>query len=254
VISIVVCTYNSSDTISGCLSSIFQQTYTNFEVVIQDGGSTDETLDLIDHWKEDERLKLVSERDAGIYDAFNKGWKRATQPYVYYLHSDDEFYHNTVLDQFVHAITKLDNDVLFGDTLLYYSESRLYRYWSGKNFNSKLSKFGLLPSHTSCFIKKKVFEDLGGFWTNYEIASDFHFLLRVFLSNYSHTYVPTCVNRMRLGGISTQGINAEKIKYTEDKKILSELGLPVFFGLLLKKASKLFQWRVSMKRIENKND
>ena len=89
-ISIVIATYNAENYIKKALSSVLAQKYLNWECLIIDGASKDKTISIIEEFeKRDSRIRHISEKDKGIHDAFNKGWKNAVGEWVYYLGSDD---------------------------------------------------------------------------------------------------------------------------------------------------------------------
>jgi len=94
--SIIIPTYNSSATISVALNSIIKQSYQNFEVIIVDGLSNDNTISIISQFQDD-RIKIFSEKDKGVYDAMNKGINYANGKWIYFMGSDDYFYDNTIL-------------------------------------------------------------------------------------------------------------------------------------------------------------
>ena len=91
--SVITLTKNSSKTIEACLISLYEQTFTNFEHIIQDNESTDETIEIIRNRK-DKRTKIISEKDHGLYDALNRGISKSKGEYIVILHSDDLLYNH----------------------------------------------------------------------------------------------------------------------------------------------------------------
>src|ERR1035441_6988489 len=101
-LSIVIPTFNSGATIEHCLTSIACQTFSDCEIIIQDGGSTDNTIDLVRDWEKANAgvdVKLRQEKDTGIYDAMNKAVLRASGEWLYFLGSDDELHDPHVLER-----------------------------------------------------------------------------------------------------------------------------------------------------------
>lgn len=104
-ISLITTSYNSETTISDTLSSVLFQSYSNIEYIIVDGGSSDETISIIKEYEPlfNGRLKWISEKDDGIYDAMNKGIQMASGDIVGILNSDDLFFDSNVLEDIVQA-------------------------------------------------------------------------------------------------------------------------------------------------------
>lgn len=116
-LSIITATFNSAATLVDTIKSVLGQDYKNIEYIIVDGGSTDETLDIIKEYalRFDGRLKWISEKDKGIYDAMNKGIMMSTGDVVGILNSDDYFTSSDVLSTYVKAFKESDVEAVFGD-------------------------------------------------------------------------------------------------------------------------------------------
>src|SRR5210317_591951 len=135
-ISIITAVLNRKRTICSALDSLQEQTYGDFEHIIQDGGSTDGTLDEVRRCA-DERSSIVSEPDSGIYDAINKGIARATGDVIGLLHSDDVFGSNEVLAKVCQALSDSSVQGVYGD-LEYVSTSdlsRVIRHWRSEAYD-----------------------------------------------------------------------------------------------------------------------
>src|SRR5246127_4505724 len=96
--SVIIPTYNSAKTISQSIQSVLRQSFTGYEVLIIDGASTDDTLAITSAFNS-ERIKTISEKDRGVYDAMNKGIKLAKGQWLYFLGSDDALYDDSVLEK-----------------------------------------------------------------------------------------------------------------------------------------------------------
>jgi len=116
--SIITVTYNAAKVLEDTIQSIVTQTYKNLEYIIVDGGSTDETLDII-HKYQEHITTVISEPDQGLYDAMNKGIKLATGDYLCFLNAGDGLHEDDTLLAMVHSIhgTSLPG-VLYGETEL----------------------------------------------------------------------------------------------------------------------------------------
>ena len=113
-ISIITVVFNNEDYIECCIKSVLAQDYSNFEYIIIDGNSTDETLNIVNKYS-DRINKIVSEKDSGIYEAFNKGIKYATGDYIGFLNSDDYYTDNKVLSEISKKLNIEKNHVLFSN-------------------------------------------------------------------------------------------------------------------------------------------
>jgi len=117
--SIIIPTYNSEATLQRTLNSILEQLYSNFEIVIVDGISKDNTIAIIQtNASKDNRIKFSSEKDNGIYDAMNKGIHNAGGEWLYFLGSNDYLANNNVLKQVAENIQNYNGHFFYGDVLL----------------------------------------------------------------------------------------------------------------------------------------
>ena len=133
--SLITATFNSQKSIAFCLNSVMIQTYSNFEVIIVDGASTDETLLKIQQFN-DPRIKVISEKDDGLYHALNKGISMATGDVVGFLHSDDFFPDECVLENLYKSLHSEQVDGVYAN-LKYVSQSdsnKVVRDWKSKPF------------------------------------------------------------------------------------------------------------------------
>lgn len=143
LISVVTAVYNRADTVGEAVESLRSQTWTDYEHVIQDGGSTDGTLDVLGRLS-DERTRLVSGRDSGIYDALNRGLARTTGEVVGLLHSDDLYAAPDILAHVAAAFADPAVDAVYGD-LVYVARndpSRVIRTWRSRPFAPALLRRG----------------------------------------------------------------------------------------------------------------
>ena len=132
-ISIITATYNSENSIEDTINSILYQSYTNYEMVVIDGASSDRTLQKLTQLTEQikDKVKLISEPDKGIYDALNKGIKNSSGDLVAFLHADDFYGDEHVLANIVKAFEESQVDSVYGD-LEYVSKdniNKIIRYW-----------------------------------------------------------------------------------------------------------------------------
>jgi glycosyltransferase len=225
------------------------QSYTDFEVLIVDGGSTDDTLKIIAGY-DDSRIKIVSEKDEGLYYALNKGISRSIGDVVGFLHSDDFFPDSFVLGDLANVFDKEEQDNnkiagLYGDLKYVNAEdsAKVVRNWVSKPFERGNLKYGWMPPHPTLFLGKSVFNDLGGFDTEYRIAADYDFILKLCCSNkYELFYFNRVITHMRVGGMSNNNLKSVIKKSLEDFRIINNYPLLGVLTLLSKNIRKLSQF------------
>lgn len=219
-ISIITVCFNSEKTIKDTIDSVLNQTYKDFEYLIIDGKSSDTTLDIIKSYK-DPRIKLLSEKDNGLYDAMNKGIKLSTGDIIGIINSDDILYDNNV---FKTVIDNYDDntDILHGN-VQYLDESlaKIIRdYVPGENY-----KDYWCGAHPSMYIRKEVYSTIGLYNTNYKIAADYDFMVRCNINNIKYKYINKYFVKMRYGGTSN-GLKGYFNNFKECVKVLKRNGVP----------------------------
>ncbi len=212
-ISIITATYNSAATVRDTIESVLRQTYTNYEYIIKDGGSKDDTLDICKEYvsRFEGKMKIISAADKGIYDAMNCGMEAATGDIVGLLNSDDFYTSNDVLQTIAEAFLKNDVDAVYGDVHFVKDGAldKQVRYYSSAHFKRKYMRLGFMPAHPSFYCKKACYEKYGYFDTSYKIAADFENLLRmIFKGRIKTKYIKKDFVTMRTGGASTAGLNS----------------------------------------------
>ena len=236
-LSLITVTYNSDKTLAYTFESVLSQSYSNVEYIIVDGASTDQTVDIIKKYEPrfNGTMKWVSEPDKGLYDAMNKGIRMATGDVVGILNSDDFFTTNDILQQVADAFeANKEIDAVYGDVHFVNPDNleKCVRYYSSKVFRRSLMKIGLMPAHPSFYLKKERFEQFGYYKTDYKIAADFEFLLRVIYKGRILTkYMSIDMVAMRTGGASTSGFESRKRIMKEHLRGFRENGIynNVFF-------------------------
>ena len=174
VFSIIIPSFNSGKTIQRAFNSLLDQCYTEFEIFVVDGLSTDNTLDILhSNAEKDDRIRFISEKDTGIYDAMNKGIRHVTGTWIYFLGSDDRLLDNKVLEKVFSEIKNRDYNLLYGNIL-----SKKYGRYGGWFTAGDLLKKNI--SHQAMFFHKTIFEKLGNFNIRYRTHADWEFNLRCF--------------------------------------------------------------------------
>lgn len=230
-ISLITVTYNSSKTLKTTLESILNQLHTDYEYIVVDGASKDNTVALLKEYepKFKNNIKWISEPDKGLYDAMNKGIRMATGDVIGVLNSDDFFTSNDILRQVSEALEKNKNlDAVYGDIHFVNPDNleKCIRYYSSKVFKRGLMRLGFMPAHPSFYMRKACFEKYGLYKTDYKIAADFEYLLRVIFKHKIRTqYIPVDMVTMRTGGASTSGLKSHMKIMKEHLKAFRENGI-----------------------------
>ena len=236
-ISIVTINYNNAEGLRKTLASVAEQTYPHVEHIIIDGGSSDESVNVIQDYVtkvESEELRgknviWVSERDYGIYNAMNKGIKKATGAYVQILNSGDILAAPDVTERMMNAIYTVHHtpytenipDILYGNMIR-------KDYATGKiDGKSKEVEYSLRQYYTStmnhdcCYIRRDVYEKYGLYDENLIIVSDWKwFLLAIGLGNVKPVYVDIDVTIFDCSGISETNL---ELRNKERRQVLEEL-------------------------------
>jgi glycosyltransferase involved in cell wall biosynthesis len=240
LVSIITIVYNGEKHIADCIRSVQRQNYPNLQYIIVDGASTDATLSIVGQFR-DVVTDLISEKDEGISDAFNKGILRAKGEIVGIINTDD-WYEDGAIRKAVESIEGYD--VVYGDL----------RYWKKDNvdFVAKGDHLHLFKemtvNHPTVFIQKSCYDRFGLFDKQYKCAMDYDLLLRLAVNHCRFHYIPVVMANMRWGGISDNSyvlgareIRAIKDKYFAHQKLRNHLyffrqvvaiGLPRVLGKL----------------------
>lgn len=243
-ISVVTVVYNRAASIGDALASLSAQTHKNVEHIVVDGGSTDGTLETL-RAQQPPIDTLISEPDEGIYDALNKGVSRATGDVIGILHSDDLFTDSLVLRDVAAAFGDPSVEAVYGD-LVYVQKndtSRVVRHWRSGEPSPAALRRGWMPPHPSLFLRRSVYDRFGVFDTQYRIAADYDFMLRVFLPGIEYRYIPRVLVTMRVGGESNATIKRLIRKSAEDWRIMKRAKINptrALLGKVLQKAPQFF--------------
>lgn len=224
--SIIIPTFNSAQIVPECLESILNQSFKAFEILIIDGGSTDNTLEIIKNF-DDERIKILSEPDNGIYDAMNKGIKMAKGEWLYFLGSDDLLYDENVLNDIQTEIHKHKVDVIYGNVLM----KPTNRIYDGEFTYEKMQTTTLC--HQAIFYKKQIFNDFGLYNIRYKVLADHDMNLNWLFSNkHKNLFVDRIIAQYSESGFSSYFIDKEFEKDFHQK--LFRLSLTKYSFLKLK--------------------
>ncbi len=246
--SIITTVLNGEEFLADCLNSVQKQKYSkNIEHIIVDGGSKDNTINLIKNFSNNyKNITYILEKDIGIYQGINLGLNLAKNKFIGILNSDDFYIDDKVFENL---------DLIFKDNpeisaihsnvkILRRNElNKIYRIYNSKNFCPEDFFKCDNPPHTSLFVKKEIYEKFGFFNENLKIASDFEFMLRVFGKNkIKNKFVDKTFVCMRSHGESTKNLrNIIKSNYEVIKSFRMNNLKINYFHLIMKIIKKIQQ-------------
>lgn len=210
LISIIVAVFNGKATLQQCIDSVIQQTYSNRELIIIDGGSKDGTVELL----EKNRSKFsywISEPDRGIYNAWNKGLEQAHGEWICFLGADDYLWDATVLERMAAQLSKILTSVrvAYGQIMQVSADEKLPPRQIGESWAQQkefFKQYMCIP-HVGTMHRRSLFEQHGKFDESFRIAGDYELLLRE-LKTGDAVFIPGIITAgQRLGGISTDTAN-----------------------------------------------
>lgn len=218
-ISLITVCFDSEKTIEDTLKSVLNQNYENYEYIIVDGLSKDNTINIIKKYenKFNGKLKYISEYDNGLYDAMNKGINLVTGDVIGILNSDDVLYDENVF-KLIDKSFDQNVDGIYSNLVLMNDDFTIIT----RNFKSKkmTKKKGFHPPHPTLYLKKNIYNKYGKYNTKYKIAADLDFMYRIINNNVNLKYIDSCFVKMRTGGASTNGLKGYYNNFKESYKVL----------------------------------
>ena len=243
IISIITVCFNAEPTIERCILSVINQSFSNIEYIIIDGGSTDNTLNIIDKYKHKIKI-VVSEADNGIYDAMNKGIKIAKGEIVGMLNADDFFADENILLNVAKAFKLNNPDVLYGDLDYVDNSNKVIRSWKSGKYSNGIFNWGWMPPHPTFYCKRIYFEKLGYYSLNYGTAADYELMVRfLHLNKLSVFYLKLIMVKMEIGGASNNSIyNRIKVIKNDYKAMVKNGIMFPLVSIFLKPLRKIVQY------------
>lgn len=216
-ISIITVSYNSEKTIRETIESVLQQTYSNFEYLIIDGGSKDNTMQIVEEYGDRISYK-VSESDKGISDAFNKGIAAATGEIIGICNSNDLL----LPDALEHIADAYEDGIdIYRAAQIMRNFETGYEYVMHPTIDIPKIPFSANKCHMGCYITKKAFEKYGMYDVDFKYSMDLELLRRFIYNGAKQKEIPFCIGIFRLGGVSQSG---EKHKKWERKQVVLRYG------------------------------
>ncbi len=244
-VSLVTVVLNCSDYIEDCMKSVIGQDYHNIEYIIIDGGSTDGTIPLIKKYGHKIDY-FLSEKDAGMYDALNKGLAVATGDLVGVLNADDLFAASDTISSVVSCFRQNDCDIVYGN-LNFISRvdfTKVTRRWRSKPYKLKSVKTGWMPAHPTMYIKRRVITDQGGYSLDFGSCADYELIIRILQNkNFQAVFLDKLLILMRDGGMSNGSLRKVYRTMVNDYRVLAHNKIPnPLLVMVLKKLRKLNQF------------
>lgn len=228
-VSLILTTYNSGENLKKTLESIENQDYPEIEVVIKDGGSKDQTLELIKQYKKNSKYSVVwdSRKDTGIYDAMNQGYKMSSGNIIGFF--NDVFSNPHVISKLVKTWNKYERET--GDRyagihadLVYVEGEKVIRKW---HMGEGSIYHGWMPGHPTLFLRRDIYERYGLYNTEFKIAADYEFMIRFLKDGQNKlAYLPENIINMFYGGTSSGGFKSYLISLVEGHKALKINKIP----------------------------
>lgn len=208
-ISIITVTYNSAKTIEGTLQSVLSQHYPALEYIIIDGGSTDDTLHIVNRYR-DRIATIVSEPDRGISDAFNKGIRHATGEIIGIINSDDLLLPDALQTIAAHYDPQVD---VYSGIVMFWDEhtGRQHPSYPDLSFDTLRLQYGV--AHPARFIRRDAYERYGLFVEQLRYMMDIELLVRFYKQGAKFSFIDKPLAQFRLGGTTGDSIYKKKEDY-----------------------------------------
>jgi len=213
-VSIVTVVFNGEKYLEQTIQSVLNQTYSNIEYIIIDGGSTDGTVDIIKKY-EHKLAYWVSEKDNGIYNAMNKGITHCNGELIGIINADD-WYESNAIELVVNAYSEEQFDICHGNLNLIDLNSNIFIKATD---DLKDMKKRMMIFHPTVFIKKSIYLTHGMYDESFNIAADYDLILRLYTKKMKFLRISKLITNFREGGISS---NFTYVNLRENIKVRSK--------------------------------
>ena len=245
--SIITIVYNGEALIGGTMQSVVNQAFTDYEYIIVDGNSKDNTFGIVQDFqkKYPRSISAISERDKGLYDAMNKGLSRAKGEFVLFLNAGDHLFEPTTLEK-IAASTSPTTDILFGETMLV-NEKRAHigtrTALTVQKLPARLTwqrmRFGMVVCHQSFLVRR----ELAPQYIEQNLAADIDWVIKCLKTSKNQTNTHTIISEYLMGGVSkTQHRQSLKDRYKVLKTHFGWLPNVLNHGVIVVRAL-IFKWR-----------
>lgn len=244
--SVVTVCYNAENTIRQTIKSVLNQTYLNYEYIIQDGFSDDLTLNIaqsyINKFQDKEiSYSIISEKDNGIYNAMNKAIEKCSGDWIIFMNSDDQFFSAEVLAKAADFLRTVKCDVLYGNSISIYSDRKKVR----ENHSAERLKKKMSLCHQACFIRSDLMKKYM-YNEKYKIGADYDFFLNVMTDGGKFEKINEVICNYSRKGISNRNIVESYLEFLDIHK---NHGIKERSKIIV--MAKLFRKRILMKKWEH---
>ena len=224
---IIVVSLNPGDKLVETIDSIRKQTFTEYHVLVKDGGSKDDSLKKLQEYLEiheamKDRVQIVEERDKSIYDGMNQAAGKASGEYFYFLNCGDHFAHEKSLQEMAEGIRAHKKNG--GDSLIFYGDIFDVLRSQVVPSNPKIDAFACyrnVPCHQACIYHRSLFAERG-YRTEFKVRADYeHFLWSYFCKNAKPQYVKVILAEYEGGGFSETKEN--RIRSAKEHRMITEI-------------------------------
>ena len=213
LISVVTCSYNSGNTIERTIKSILSQNFEDFEYIIIDGESSDNTLEVIKRYEPlfKGRMRWISEKDAGIYDAMNKGIRLSKGDYIWLVNSDD-YLENNALQIVANRIKEKKSEIISGyiECFSENCDNRRISKYSFEESEREYRKKRMGIAHPATIVSRQIYRKYGDYDSRFLISADMDWFLRLKENNVPIDIIDVKLSNMSNGGVSGQKDNVKK--------------------------------------------
>lgn len=217
LISIITINFNNAEGLEKTIQSIVEQSFCNFEYIVIDGGSTDESVNVIK--KHTDKISYwISEPDKGIYNAINKGIAKSQGEYLVFMNSGDIYLNHDILKNVTPIIQKEKADIFYGQIIVNETgNDRTVIYPHKLDLTYQRS---MVINHQACFFKAETLKLLGNYNENYKLAADYAYYLQATIHNKKFVAIPFPIVRYDVSGISSQKMDEYR---NEMKKVWNDI-------------------------------
>jgi len=248
MLSIITVVKNDENNIENTIKSVLsQKSKLTFEYIVLDGGSTDQTFNIIKKYKN--KIDFIqSKTDMGLYHALNRAVRLSKGKYIGILHSGDVYSSNYIIEKHRIHFNNKKFDLIFSN-LKIVKNNKVFRYYDSSSFKKKHLLYGWMPPHPTCFIKRKKIIEANFYNINYKISSDYDLLLRLFFKyNINYLHIPMTSIYQSRGGLSDRGLVSKFLIFKEIILSLKKNNLYKNFFYII------YRYWFKIKELVKKND